>query len=144
MVRLVLVATAVAAFATACASATPTDSASEATSVAAESSGLDDSPQECRATGCPVPDCGEGQTVHASIDHGASAVGTHAVEADLKEWIESLVGGGEGTGIPTPQNKIAFLVRRDDTDLALLWYVSDGSGGWLRVGYTACASALQS
>ena len=68
----------------------------------------------------------------------------HDVEADLKDWIQTLVGEGEGTGIPTPQNKIAFLVRRDDTDLALLWYVSDGSGGWLRDSYTACASAVQS
>ncbi len=91
-----------------------------------------------------MPDCQGDETVHASIDTVQGAVGTHDVEADLKQWIQTLVGEGEGTGIPTPDNKIAFLVRNDGTDLVLLWYVSDGSGGWLRDSYTACASAVQS
>jgi len=69
-------------------------------------------------------------------------VGTQNVEQDLQAWIQQLVGQGEGQGIPTPENRIAFRVTRDQTDIALLWYVSDGDGGWLRDGYTACQSAL--
>ena len=79
-----------------------------------------------------------------SIDHAAGAVGVDHVEADLARWQRGLVGEGNAGGIPTPENAIAFLVTRDGKDLALFSYLSDGHGGWLRAGYTACRSALKS
>jgi hypothetical protein len=89
-----------------------------------------------------VPDCGSDQVLHVSVHLDPGTLGTQDVSADVDGWIRTLLGQGEAHGIPTPQNQIAYLVSRGDTDLALLWYVSDGSGGWLRDGYTACASAL--
>jgi hypothetical protein len=94
--------------------------------------------------GCQVPNCGDGLVQRVIVDHGSGAVGTRDVNRDVEQWISNLVGQGEAHGIPTPSNKLGFLVTRDDADLALLWYVSDGSGGWLRDGYSACASALLS
>jgi len=141
----ILAALTVAMLATACTSATPNGSATggAASVVAAETtSGNGDGSRGCPPEGCPVPDCGSDEVLHVSVHVDPGATGTQDVSADLDKWISTLVGQGEGHGIPTPPNKIAFLVTGDDTDLALLWYVSDGNGGWLRAGYTACASAL--
>ena len=38
---------------------------------------------------------------------------------------------------------LTILVTRDENDVALLRYVSDGNGGWLRDGYAARTSALR-
>jgi hypothetical protein len=100
-------------------------------------------PSSCPDTGCPVPDCRGGVEVHVAYDPGAGSVGTKSVDASLQRWIAGLFGSGEGRGIPTPEGNIAFLVTRDGRDLGLLWYHSDGQGGWLKKSYVACEWAVK-
>jgi hypothetical protein len=100
-------------------------------------------PKNCPEGGCPVPDCQGGPVVNAQIDHVPKAVGVKDVDTDVKNWLREIGGAGDATGLPTPQDKIAFLASRDGSDVALLWYVTDGHGGWLRDSYVGCESALK-
>jgi hypothetical protein len=141
MSRLAISVLLVAVVATACArspsgSATPPTDApsSEATSSA--------EPEDCGTGGCPVPDCQRGTVVNAQIDHVPDAVGVTDVESDVEDWLDEIGGAGQAAGIPTPHGRIAFLVSSEGSDVALLWYVSDGHDGWLRESYVACQSAL--
>lgn len=100
-------------------------------------------PSPCPGTDCgiPTPDCeGDAEAV-GTYDHSTGVV-VNDVETDVNGWAQTLVGGGATSGIPTPPNAIAFLVRRGGSDLALLWYRSDGGSGWIRDRYVACESAL--
>jgi len=100
-------------------------------------------PPPCPGTDCgiPTPDCtGDAEAV-GTYDPSTGVV-VDDIETDVNGWAQALVGGGATSGIPTPPNAIAFLVRRDGSDLALLWYRSDGAGGWIRDRYVACQSAL--
>lgn len=151
MYRILLLILAVATLASACASASTTRSAADATTIGsavdattsvASPSGHEEGNNSCPPGGCPVPNCGSDEVVHVVPQADPSGVGTQDPQTDVEQWSNTLVGGGKATGIPTPQNKLAYLISVDGTDLALLWYVSDGAAGWLRDGYTACASAL--
>ncbi|MFI5392098.1 MAG: hypothetical protein ACHQY1_00015 [Myxococcota bacterium] len=101
-------------------------------------------PPSCEGAGCPirVPDCGGGPEVHAIYSSPEGSIGTADVDADLQSWIGELFGSGEGRGIPTPPDTIAFAVTSDGHDLGLLFYQSDGQGGWLKKSYVACQAAL--
>jgi hypothetical protein len=81
--------------------------------------------------------------VSAQIDHVPNASGVKDVETDVEDWLREIGGAGDAAGIPTPHDMIAFLVSRDGSDVALLWYVTDGHGGWLRDSYDGCESALK-
>jgi len=126
----------------ACASTTPAGAPTESPSAGTASSS--EEPTDCPEEGCPVPDCQGGVVVNAQIDHVADAIGVTDVESDVEDWLHEIGGAGEAAGIPTLQDRIAFLVSRDRTDVALLWYVTDGHGGWLRASYVACQSELNS
>ena len=100
-------------------------------------------PSPCLGTDCgiPTPDC-KGDAEAVGTYDPSTGVVVNDVETDVNSWAQALVGGGSTSGIPTPPNTIAFLVRRDGRDLALLWYRSDGAGGWIRNRYVACEWAL--
>ena len=81
--------------------------------------------------------------INAQIDHVPDAIGVTDVESDVEDWLHQIGGAGEAAGIPTPHGRIAFLVSSEGSDVALLWYLADGQGGWLRDSYVACESALE-
>jgi hypothetical protein len=62
----------------------------------------------------------------------------------MERWMQNLAGGGEASRIRSGSRRfLTILVTRDENDVALLRYVSDGNGGWLRDGYAARTSALR-
>src|SRR5215831_9746578 len=99
MSRLVVALT-VAVLAAASTSVTTSGSAG-GTTVVTESPSHEHPSNSCPPQGCRIPDCGNDQVVHVSVDVGPDAVGTQNVEQDLQAWIQQLVGQGEGQGIPT-------------------------------------------
>ena len=126
----------------ACASATPLTA--EGSSVTASIQVRVVTPSPCPETDCgiPTPDCkGDAEAV-GTYDPSTDVV-VNDVETDVDSWAQALVGGADAmSGIPTPPNTIAFLVRRDGRDLALLWYRTDGADRWIRSRYVACEWAL--
>jgi hypothetical protein len=142
MLRAVLGCVAIAILATACADTT-SKVVDRGTPGSTSTSPVGTASSSCPPEGCPVPDCGDDIVAHANFDPGLDAVGVQDVSADVERWADELVGGGDETGLPGPQNMLGYLVVRDGRELALLRYTADGQGGWLRSGYTACQSALR-
>ena len=126
-----------------CTSTTPTSGDGSAATATTSIQVKVITPPPCPGTDCgiPTPDC-KGDAEAVGTYDPSTGVVVHDVETDVDGWAQALVGGDATSGIPTPPNAIAFLVRRGGTDLALLWYRSDRAGGWIRDRSVACMSAL--
>jgi hypothetical protein len=77
------------------------------------------------------------------IDYAAGARGVEHVDVDAANWLHAIAGEGHIVPLPTPKGEVAFALQRGGKPLAVVWYIADGHGGWLREHYRACSSATE-